>query len=122
MLREFQEEIQRLKAELASSAASLQTLPQPQEQRVERVVERALSPEEVMAMRVQMEQEMQQEVVQQGEPLDADTLVKVSNLNLWVICHVDACIFQECVLKRALRSSMRTGISQNKGYNQRPCL
>ena len=77
MLREFQEEILRLKAELAASTSQVQPSAQSQEQRVERIVERALSPEEVLAMRVQMEQEMQQEVVEQGEPLDSETLAKV---------------------------------------------
>ena len=77
MLREFQEEIMRLKAELAASASQLESPAQPQEQLVERIVERVLSPEEVVAMRAQIEQEMQQEAVQQGEPLNADTLAKV---------------------------------------------
>ena len=77
MLREFQEEIMRLKAELAASASQLESSAQPQEQRVERIVERALSPEEIVAMRAQMERDMQQEAVQQGEPLNADTLAKV---------------------------------------------
>lgn len=77
MLREFQEEISRLEAELAAGASQLHTPAQAQEQRIERIVERALSPEEVLAMRAQMEQEMQAEAVQHGEPLDADTLAKV---------------------------------------------
>ena len=77
MLREFQDEISRLKAELAATASQAQPSAQPQQQQVERIVERALSPEEVLAMRAQMEQEMQQEAVQQGELLDADTLAKV---------------------------------------------
>lgn len=78
MLREFQEEISRLKAELAAGASQPHTPAQPEEQRIERIVERALRPEEVLAMRAQMEQEMQAEAVQQGEPLDADTLAKVT--------------------------------------------
>ncbi|KAL3155594.1 Envelope glycoprotein gp160 [Trebouxia sp. C0009 RCD-2024] len=77
MLREFQEEISRLKAELAAGASQPHTPAQPEEQRIERIVERALRPEEVLAMRAQMEQEMQAEAVQQGEPLDADTLAKI---------------------------------------------
>ncbi|KAA6421900.1 MAG: kinesin KIF3B [Trebouxia sp. A1-2] len=77
MLREFQDEILRLKAELAATASQAQPLAQHHEQRVERIVERPLSAEEVLAMRAQMEQEMQQEAVQQGEPLDAETLAKI---------------------------------------------
>jgi len=77
MLREFQDEILRLKAELAATASQAWPSAQHHEQRVERIVERPLSAEEVLAMRAQMEQEMQQEAVQQGEPLDAETLAKV---------------------------------------------
>ena len=77
MLREFQDEILRLKAELAATASQAQPSAQHHEQRVERIVERPLSAQEVLAMRAQMEQEMQQEAVQQGEPLDAETLAKV---------------------------------------------
>lgn len=77
MLREFQDEISRLKAELEASASQAQTPAQPQKQRSERLVERALSPEEILAMRMQMEQEMQLEAVQQGEPLDAEIIAKV---------------------------------------------
>lgn len=103
-MREFQEEIMRLKAELAASASQLQAPAQPREHRVERIVERALSPEEVLAMRTQMEQEMQQEAVQQGEPLDADTLAKVSHhlcyivLFSVVLCYTGLC----CVLRCAV--------------------
>jgi len=77
MLREFQDEILRLKAELAATASQAWPSAQHHEQRLERIVERPLSAEEVLAMRAQMEQEMQQEAVQQGEPLDAETLAKV---------------------------------------------
>ena len=82
MLREFQEEILRLKAELSASVSQIAPSAQQHEQRVERIVERALSPEEVLAMRLQMEQEMQQEAVSQGEPLDTNTLAKVSQQRL----------------------------------------
>lgn len=77
MLREFQDEILRLKAELEAAASQPHTPAQPEQQRIAHIVERALSPEEVSAMRAQMEREMQAEAVQQGEPLDADTLAKV---------------------------------------------
>ena len=40
-----------------------------------------VSPEEMQAMREQMEQEMQQEAVEQGELLHAETIARVS-LNL----------------------------------------
>ena len=77
MLREFQEEILRLKAELEASAAQAQAPLQPLEQQIQRIVERPLSADEISAMRAQMEQEMQQEAVQQGEPLGTDTLQRV---------------------------------------------
>lgn len=78
MLREFQEEIARLKAELAGGSTSTQAVPEAPEQLVQRVVERQVSPEEVQAMREQMEQEMQQEAVEQGELLHAETIARVS--------------------------------------------
>ena len=78
MLREFQEEIARLKAELAGGTPSTQAVPEAPEQLVQRVVERQVSPEEVQAMREQMEQEMQQEAVEQGELLHAETIARVS--------------------------------------------
>ena len=84
MLREFQDEILRLKAELEATASQSQLAAQPLEHRVEHVVDRALTPEEVSAMRAQMEREMQQEAVQQGEPLDAETLAKVISTQLWL--------------------------------------
>lgn len=78
MLREFQEEIARLKAELASGSSRAPAVAVVADQLVQRVVEREVSPEEMQAMREQMEQELQQEAVQQGELLHAETIARVS--------------------------------------------
>ncbi len=108
MLREFQDEILRLKAELAATASQPQPSAQHHEQRVERIVERPLSAEEVLAMRAQMEQEMQQEAVQQGEPLDAETLAKVRpafhQLQRQQFCNcIELCICGLCVVATVLQ-------------------
>ena len=50
---------------------------QPLEQQVQRIVERPLSVQEISAMRAEMEKEMQQQAVQQGDPLGAETLHRV---------------------------------------------
>ncbi|KAK9824688.1 hypothetical protein WJX72_012423 [[Myrmecia] bisecta] len=79
MLREFQEEILRLRRELEQAAAGQLTgvgIDEGGHVVVEKVVER-VDPEEVEHIRAQLEAEMRQDLENQGHELDPETLDKV---------------------------------------------